>query len=201
MDFKHHLEIAWNLTLKHIVVLIVMTLVTLTVSAFTLGILAPVCFAGYMQSILLLVRGGREPRLQDVFSEMALFVPLFGFYIAVLLILSIGFLFFIIPGVVLAVALTYLLLYMLPLMTDKRMGVVDAAKKSVEITTKGNLQDHIIVAVIFIGITSLGGSFLIVSLVAQPFATIFLMSVYENLFGDRATDMARANAADDLKQK
>jgi hypothetical protein len=48
MDFKKHLLRAWELTLKFIVPLVLMTLVMLVVSFLTLGILAPVTMAGYM---------------------------------------------------------------------------------------------------------------------------------------------------------
>ena len=66
MDFKYHLETAWSLTLKHIASLIFLTLTAVAVSVVSLGFLAPVVMAGYMQSILLLVRDGREPAVQDV---------------------------------------------------------------------------------------------------------------------------------------
>jgi hypothetical protein len=75
MDFKRHIETAWNLTLRHIVALILITLVLLAVSVFSLGILAPVAFAGYTQSLLLLIRNGREPNARDLFSHMKLFLP------------------------------------------------------------------------------------------------------------------------------
>ena len=67
MDFKHHIETAWNLTLGNIVVLIISTLVMVAVSSLTLGIMAPVTMAGYTQSLLQLVRNGREPKVQDLF--------------------------------------------------------------------------------------------------------------------------------------
>jgi hypothetical protein len=78
MDFKRHIETAWNLTLANIVSLILMTLVMVAISSLTLGILAPVTMAGYTQSLLQLVRNGREPKVQDLFSHMNLFLPLLG---------------------------------------------------------------------------------------------------------------------------
>ncbi len=47
MNFKNHLETAWNQTLQFIAPLIFMTLVMFVVSSLTLGILAPVAMAGY----------------------------------------------------------------------------------------------------------------------------------------------------------
>ena len=61
MDFKKHLETAWKLTIANLIPLIFMTLVMAVVSVLTLGILAPVTLAGYIHSLILLVREGREP--------------------------------------------------------------------------------------------------------------------------------------------
>jgi len=60
MDFKKHIVRAWELTWQFIVSLVLMTLVMSGVAVITLGVLAPVTMAGYMQSILLMIREGRE---------------------------------------------------------------------------------------------------------------------------------------------
>lgn len=178
MDFRKHLETAWTLTLAHIVPLIFMTLVMFAVSCVTLGILAPVAMAGYTQAILLMVRDGREPRIQDIFSQMALFLPLFGFSLVILLAIVAGTLMLIIPGILVALAVAFFFLYVLPLMTDREMGVVDAVKESARMALDGVLVEHIVVVILFLGITAIGGSVFIGSLFTQPFATVFLMSVY-----------------------
>ena len=69
MNFKYHLETAWNMTLKFIAPLIFITLVMFLLWFFTFGILAPVTMAGYMSSILLMLRDGREPKIQDLFIQ------------------------------------------------------------------------------------------------------------------------------------
>ena len=56
MDFKEHLKTAWEHTLQYIVPVILLTLVQLIVVTFSLGILAPVTTAGYIQSLLLALR-------------------------------------------------------------------------------------------------------------------------------------------------
>lgn len=178
MDFKAHLEKAWRLTLKYIAPLIIMTLVMIAVCFFTLGILAPVAMAGYMQSILLMIRDEREPKVQDVFSHMRLFFPLLLFGIVVFITALIGFSLLIIPGIAVVLAVAYCCLYMLILMTDKELGIVDAVKESYSMTTKGNWIDNLAVFIIFIGIIALGSTTFIGALFTQPFATIFLISVY-----------------------
>ena len=179
MDFKKHFMTAWKSTLEFIVPLILMTLVMIVVSVVTIGILAPVTMAGYMQSLLLMVRDRREPKIQDLFSEMRLFFPLLLFGIIACIITSIGFMLLFLPGLLVLIALAFCCLYMLPLMIDKRLGIIEAIKKSYRIAVRGNIVEHIIVAVLFFGISAIGSSFLLGSLFTQPLATIFLLSVYD----------------------
>ncbi|MBL0700876.1 MAG: hypothetical protein JJV92_08345 [Desulfosarcina sp.] len=179
MDFKKHFMTAWKSTLEFIVPLILMTLVMIVVSVVTIGILAPVTMAGYMQSILLMVRDRREPKIQDLFSEMRLFFPLLLFGIIACIITSIGFMLLFLPGLLILIALAFCCLYMLPLMIDKRLGIIEAIKESYSMAVSGNIVEHIIVAVLFFGISAIGSSFLLGSLFTQPLATIFLLSVYD----------------------
>ncbi|MGA6924941.1 MAG: hypothetical protein WBY88_04610 [Desulfosarcina sp.] len=179
MDFKRHIEIAWNLTLANVVSLILMTLVMVAVSFLTLGILAPVTMAGYTQSLLELIRTGREPRVQDLFSHMRLFLPLLGFGIAVFVASSIGFAMLFVPGIVVVAAVAFCCIYMLPLMTDKELGIVDAVKESYAMAMRGERVDHVVVTIIFLAITTLGGTVFIGVLFTQPLATLFLLSTYE----------------------
>ena len=185
MDFKSHLEKAWRLTIGNLLALILMTLVMFVVSFVTLGILAPVTMAGYMQAILLLLRDGREPKVQDLFSEMRLFFPLLGFSILVFLATVIGFVILVLPGVVVALAVCIFCLYMIPLMTDKRLGLIEAIKESCSMSVRGNFLEHIVVVVIFFGISAIGQSVFIGWLFTQPLATLFLLSAYEEKSGNQ----------------
>ena len=178
MDFKKHLEIAWNLTLRYITPLVFMTLVMFVVSFLTAGLLAPVTMAGYMHSILLMVRNEREPKIQDVFGQMHLFLPLLGFGLIVFVALAVGFTLLVIPGLVILLALFFGCLYMLPLMTEKGLGLVDAIKESWAMATTGEVLDHLVVVILYVGLTTIGSSVFIGALFTQPFATILLMSVY-----------------------
>lgn len=183
MDFKHHLETAWKSTIQFILPLVFLTLLWLAVSIITLGILAPVTFAGYVHAILLMLREGREPKLQDIFSQMHLFLPLLGFALVVVLLCAVGFMLFVLPGIVLSLGISFMCLYMIPLMTDRGLGLVDAVKLSAAMTTQENPIEHLIVLIIIWAVTAIGSSVLIATLFTQPFATIFLVSVYEQKFG------------------
>jgi hypothetical protein len=178
MDFKMHLERAWTLTLKHIVPLILMTIVMLVVSFFTLGILAPVMMAGYFQAIIQLMRTGREPAIGDLFSQMRLFLPLLLFSILVFIATMVGFMLFFLPGLIVVLGVTFGCLYMLPLMTDKQMGLMDAIKSSWQMATRDAIADHVVVVILFVGLLAIGSSIFIGTLFTQPFATIFVVSIY-----------------------
>ncbi|MEE4359773.1 MAG: hypothetical protein V2I97_25100 [Desulfococcaceae bacterium] len=183
MDFKSHLERAWSLTLKYIAPMILMTLVMAVAGFFTLGILAPVMMAGYMQSVLMMLRSGREPRIQDLFSEMRLFLPLLGFGLAVFILIMIGISLLVLPGIVIICGVSYTCLYMLPLMTDRNFSITDAVKESFNMVKGPDFMDHIITAILFLGISTIGSSVFIGFLFTQPLATIFLLSVYEEKTG------------------
>ena len=179
MDFKKHIVRAWELTWQFIVSLVLMTLVMTGVAVITLGVLAPVTMAGYMQSILLMIREGREPKIQDLFSEMRLFLPLLAFGIVAFVVVIIGFMLLIIPGFLAIMAISFCCLYMLPLMTDKKLGLFEAIKQSYNMAVRDNIAEHIVVAILFLAISGIGGSFFIGFLFTQPLATTFLLSVYE----------------------
>ena len=183
MDFKWHIETAWKLTLSNIVSLILMTLVMTLVSGLTIGILGPVTMAGYIHSVLLMLREGREPKIQDIFSQMHLFFPLLGFGVVAFIVIIIGFLMLFLPGFLMVVAITFCCLYMLPLMTDKGLGVVDAVRESYRMAVKSQILDHVVVVVLYMGIIALGGSVFVGFLFACPLANVFLASVYNEKTG------------------
>jgi uncharacterized membrane protein len=179
MDFKGHLETAWNTTLQFIVPVILLTLVQMIVIIFSFGIMAPVTTAGYMQSLLLALREGREPKIGDLFTEMRLFLPLFLFGLLAIIATFVGFAMLILPGFLVVGFLVFSTMYMIPLMSDRRMDLMDALKESWNMATKAPLSDQIIVMVLYLVIISLGSSIPVAVLFAQPLATFFVLSVYE----------------------
>ncbi|HID03088.1 MAG TPA: hypothetical protein EYP18_07780 [Desulfobacterales bacterium] len=179
MDFKEHLKTAWESTLQYIVPVILLTLVQLLVITFSLGILAPATTAGYTQSLILALREGREPKIGDLFSEMRLFLPLLGFGILAALLSFLGFLLLILPGFLVIAFLVFATIYMMPLMTDKEMGLFDAIKESWNMAVRKPLSDQVILMVLYMLIISVGGSIPLALVFTQPLATFFMISVYE----------------------
>jgi hypothetical protein len=181
MNIKYHIETAWKCCIGNIVSLIILTLVVAAVSFFSIGILAPVALAGYTQSLFQLLKHNREPKTKDVFLQLKLFFPLFIFGLIVFIITIIGFTLFVIPGILFTIIIGYTCLYMIPVMVDKQYGLLDAVKASLAMVTRPHIADHIIVFIIFAALTAVGGSSFIGFLFLQPFATLFILSVYEEI--------------------
>ncbi len=179
MDFKEHLRIAWENTLQFIVPVLLLTLVQTVVIIFSFGILAPVTSAGYIQSLLRALREGREPQIGDLFSEMRLFLPLFAFGILAAIATFIGFLLLFLPGLLVIAFLVFGTIYMMPLMTDRDMGLFEAIKESWNMAVRKPVGDQIVLMVLYLVIISVGGSIPFALLFAQPLATFLLVSVYE----------------------
>lgn len=179
MDFKMHLETAWQNTLQFIVPVILLTLVQMVVAIFSLGILLPVTTAGYMQSLLLALRDGREPKIGDLFSEMRLFLPLFLFGLVAMLAVTLGFALFILPGFLVTLFIVFATIYVVPLMTDRKMGLIEAVKGSWEMAMREPLADQIILMVLYMVLISVGSSIAVAVLFTQPLATFLVLSVYE----------------------
>lgn len=179
---KDHLLKAWQIGIDNFVSLIILTLVLAAASILSIGILFPVAFAGYVWSVQQLALYNREPKAQDIFCQMRLFLPLFVFTLIIFIVSAIGFTLFILPGFLFTIIVGYTCLYVIPLMVDKQFGLVDAIKKSISMVTGGNVGDHIAVFLIFYALTTIGGSSFVGFIVLQPLATLFLLSVYQESF-------------------
>ncbi|RJP79130.1 MAG: hypothetical protein C4522_11480 [Desulfobacteraceae bacterium] len=179
MNFNDHFKTAWHLTINTIVPLIILTLVMFGICILTLGLLAPPMMAGYTYALLRLIRERREPQINDLFSQMKLFLPLLGFTTAAFILTGIGFLILFIPGLVMTLALAFCCIYMVPLMVDQDMKLVDALKESYSMAVNGEVMDHLVLVILYFGIIAIGSSIFVGLIFALPFATLLLLLVYE----------------------
>lgn len=185
MDFKDLLEQSWKSFTEFLPALIINTIVLLVVTVFTLGILAPVCTAGYTQSLLLTIRDKRKPEVGDLFSHMNLFFPLLAFFIGAGIIVFIGFLVLILPGIIAGLALYFFCLYLIPLMTDKELGLIEAIKESSRMAMEDPVVEHVAVVAIYIGITAIGQVVPFGVIFTLPIATLFLLYAFEEKCGEQ----------------
>lgn len=187
MDFKMHIERGWNTVWSFVGPVLLLTVVQLIVSVLSLGILAPVTGAGYMHSLLLAMRDGRVPETRDLFSQMSLFLPLFLFGLGAMVVIGIGYLMLFLPGLLLTIGLAFACLYMIPLMTDRNMKVMDAVRESWTIAKRDPISDQIIITIIYLAVFGLGSSIPFGIVVAQPVATAIILSVYEERIGEKSS--------------
>lgn len=179
MDFRMHFERGWQTVWNFVGPVLLLTVVQLAVSICSLGLLAPVTTAGYMHSLLLAMRHGRTPEVRDLFSHMSLFLPLFLFGLGATVLVTIGLLFLLLPGLAVALGLAFVCLYMVPLMTDRKMDIFEALKESYAMAKRDPISDQVIITIIVMAILSIGGSIPLGILAAQPFAAAITLSVYE----------------------
>jgi phosphoglycerol transferase MdoB-like AlkP superfamily enzyme len=179
MDFKNLVVTSWQNTVNHIGPILLVTFVQMLLIIFTVGILAPVTTAGYVQSLLQVVRQGRPPEIRDLFSQMRLFFPLFLFFLLFTVVAIIGFTMLFLPGFLVIGFVAFAAFYLIPLMTDKKLGLFEALKESWDMAMEKPVSDHIIVAIIYVAIMSLGSSLPFAFLITQPLATFILVGAYQ----------------------
>ncbi len=179
MDFKAHFERSWEVFTAHLAPLLITTLALAGISLVSLGIMAPVCMAGYTQSLLLALRDGRRPQVRDLFSRMDLFFPLLAFSLLLALVTLAGFALLLVPGIVVVLAVSFGLVYMLPLMVDRNMGLVDAARESVRMALEPPVFEQVAVVAVYLVLNSIGNSSGVGLLFTAPYSTLFLLTVYE----------------------
>lgn len=183
MELKNHLEIGWNSFLKYIGPALLVTFVHLVVAVFSLGILAPVTSAGYFHSLLRAQRENRAPEVKDLFAHMSLFLPLLLFGVLAFCAVTIGFVLLVLPGFAVMLLLVFSCLYLMPLMTDKKMGLYAALQSSWAMAVAQPIIDHVVIAIAYIALISVGSSLPFVILFAQPLATFIVVSFYQERLG------------------
>lgn len=179
MDFKSLFEQSWKHFTANLPALLISTLILFVGTAITFGVMAPVLTAGYMQSLLLLIREDRKPEVRDLFSYMSLFFPLLAFTILVALALFLGFAMLVLPGIVVIIAVGFFCMYMLPLMTDQQLGLLDAIKESGRMALQPSVSEHVAVLAVFLVLNTIGNSTGIGVLFTQPFTSLFILLVYD----------------------
>jgi hypothetical protein len=179
MDFKTSFEKSWQVFVTFPAPILVNTLLAAAVSIITLGIMAPVVSAGYMQSLLLALREKRKPEARDLFAHMNLFFPLLVFGILFMLAVTLGFALLVLPGIVVVLAAAFFLLYMLPLMTDEGLGLVEAVKESTRMALEDPVSEHLAVVAVYVVLGSIGSSTGIGSLFTQPYSCLIVLCAYE----------------------
>lgn len=185
MDFKNLIVTSWQKMIENIGPILLITVVQLVLIIITFGILAPVTMAGYVHSLMRVVREDRPPVIGDLFSQMRLFLPLFVFSLLGLLAIVIGFTLLILPGFAVIAFIAFAAFYLIPYMIEENLGLIDALKASWNLAIKAPISDQFVVVIIYVAIMSLGSSLPFAFLVTQPMATFIMVNAYRERTGKR----------------
>ncbi|MCL7410919.1 MAG: glycerophosphodiester phosphodiesterase [Methanosarcinaceae archaeon] len=164
---------SWNIFKNNIVAFIIGTLIVVIGSIFIITIAPLVYGLTYMA-----VRGmkGETVEINDVFEGFNNFVRSWVFVIAAVILITIGYIFLIIPGII----LTILMIYALPLLVLRDYGGIDAIKESINIG-KENFTDTLILFVIIVVLNAIGGSIPFAFVLILPYTTICYTLATSNL--------------------
>ncbi len=188
MDFADLLKEAWDKFVAEIVTLVVFTLVGLLL-CLTI-VLIPTVSGGWFRGILAYVRTGEPPAFEELWSFEG-FLP-----ITLLLVLggigiTLGYMLFFVPGVILSVWWMYALFFLV----DRDLGVVEAFGASKNAVSETGFVNHLVVLLIVSVLGILGGSLSgLGTLVTTPFSLVLLALAYVDLPGAEPGSLADASS-------
>ncbi len=171
LDIGQVFKRGWDLFVKDIGALIVGGIIAVVLSVLTLGILAGPLFAGLYGMVVKRAREGRPAEVGDVFGQMDRFWSFFA--AALVLGILIGLASITIVG---GVLLATIWLYVFPLMVDRRMGLGDAMKASMDMVLEHGFWQHLALVIIVIVIGSVANG--LVALLATPFVIALTAAAY-----------------------
>jgi len=186
MNFQAYLEDTYRIIKEEPVILILGGLIVQLLTVFSLGLLAGPFLGGYTLLVILYLRDNRKPTFNDIFSGLQKFANLFPYFL-VLLLIFLGFLLLVLPGLLFA---TWWL-YVLPLMVDKKMPFNDAMRLSMNTVNEKGFFMHLIflllISVIPVMIIELISAMIpfaqVLKILIPPLQVGCLASLYIDQFG------------------
>ncbi len=164
MDHEQVFSDTWDVFKRDFVTFIIATLIV-AIGSILIVTIAPLFYGLYFMAL----KGirGEELEIKDVFEGFNHFVRSWVMALVAGILVSIGFMLLVIPGIVLMV----LLLYAFPLLVIRGYGGIDAIKESIEIG-RANLVDTLILSIIIWVISAIGGYVVVGSLITIPIVVI-----------------------------
>ncbi|MBE9520865.1 MAG: hypothetical protein IME97_07020 [Proteobacteria bacterium] len=188
MNFQGYLENAYRIIKAEPFILILGGLLIQLLNSVTLSILYGPLFGGYLLLVILLLRDDKKPAFNDLFNGFQAFRLLIPYFF-ILLAKIIGFMLFIVPGVLFA---TWWI-YVLPLMIDRKIGFGKAMRISSDKVTEAGFFMHMVffllVYVIPVIVLEMLSSFMpflmVLTLLLMPFQVGCLVSLYLDQFKEQ----------------
>jgi len=193
MNFQAYLENTYRIIKAEPVILLLGGLLIQLLNSVTLSILYGPLFGGFMLMAILLLRDEKEPAFNDLFNGFKFFRLLFPYFF-VFLAKLIGFMLFVLPGVLFA---TWWI-YVLPLMVDRKIGFGEAMRISSDKVSETGFFMHMVflllvyvIPVILLQIlVSLLPFLMVLTLLLMPFQVGCMASLYIDQFKESATETA-----------
>jgi len=183
MDIGKAFEDAWKLFVKDAAPLIIGALIVLVLSIVSLGILAGPLWGGLYRMVTRRVREGRPADFGDVFSAFDRFWTLFAAALVIGILVALGLVFLILPGLLLAAIWLYVPLFVV----DRGMGLGDAMRASRELVSRAGLWEHVGLVLVIAVITILVGNITGIGfLLTWPLTVTLLSALYFRLSGESA---------------
>ena len=139
MNFQAYLADTYRIIKEEPVILILGGVVVQLLTILSLGILAGPFLGGYFLLIIYFLRDNKKPSFNDIFSGLQQFGNLFPF-VLVILIIFIGFMLLVLPGLLFA---TWWL-YVLPLMVDRKISFSEAMRLSMNKVNETGFLMHFV---------------------------------------------------------
>lgn len=153
MDIGKYITEAWNIAIKNIVTILISLIVTGIVGLITIGILAVPMGMGFMM-LFVKAKRGQQISVNETFAYVGKFLPLLLGAIVLYIIMFVGFILIIIPGLIFAAWWMYTFFFMV----DKNMGLGDAMKASKKIVSSKGTMIHILFLIVCGVIGGIGGA-------------------------------------------
>lgn len=182
MDLNKIFKYAWEIFVKDIVALLVGGLIAGILSFVTLGILAGPLYGGIVRMIIRRIRENKSAEIGDVFSAMDQFGVLFITTLVLGILIFLGFVLCIVPGILLATIWMYVLVFIV----DKRLSMGEAMSNSKGLVTRVGFGMHLVVLLILGVIAGVLSITYIGSLVVSPFLMVVICVMYFMFAGEES---------------
>jgi MFS family permease len=139
MNFQAYLVNTFRAMKEEPVILILGGLLVYLLTMVSMGLLAGPLIGGYFLLFILYLRDNRKPTLNGIFAGLQQFTNLFPYFLVLLLIL-LGFMLLILPGLLFA---TWWL-YVLPLMADRKIPFNEAMRLSMNKVNEAGFLMHFV---------------------------------------------------------
>lgn len=146
---------------------------------------------GAIKYVLELVSTGEKPAFSELFSNYSYFLKFFGAAILYNIIVGVGLVLLILPGIYLGIRLQFFAY----LIVDKDMGPIEALKKSWEMT-EGKVLDLFLLGLVIVGLNILGFLALLIGMaVTAPITMVVYATVYKGIVADSVESIEEVVAA------